>query len=169
MGEFKLPEARFVPEVDEKPITYIKLKDIIEWLAEYNLCSCIGKNDQVGDAIPARYLGHNRYWITESQGQDDAIGAYSLFSIYDLDPRSPDGRVLLIRYRLTDSRGDLVQTRAQAIKHIRAARLEAERAERMKKKDPKLTSTISIHMPAIYKPVKAQKKALEALNDADES
>lgn len=164
MGEFKLPEVKFVPEVDEIPVTLAKFKDIIDWSNAYNLASRMGQNDQAGDAIPARYIGKNRYWIAESEGQDEKVGPYASFSIYDLDPRAPDGRVLLVRYRLTDSRNNLVQTQAQASKHIAAARLEAERKERMAKKDPKLNDSVDIHMPAIYTPAKAQAKALEGLN-----
>lgn len=168
MGEFELPDTKFVPEVDEISITLAKFKSIVEWVNEYNLCSKLGKNDPAGDAIPARYIGKNRYWIVESEGQDDTVGAYALFSVYDLDPRAADGRVLLVRYRLTDSRGDLVQTQAMAAKHVQAARLEAERKERMAAKNPKLTQEVNIHMPAIYTPAKAQAKALEALNGTDE-
>jgi hypothetical protein len=167
MSEFRLPDVKFVPEVDEIPITLAKFKSVIEWANHYNLQSKLGKNDHDGDAIPTRYIGRNRYWISESVGHDETVGDYALFSVYDLDPRAPDGRVLLVRYRLTDARGDLVQTQAQAAKHIQACRLEVERQEAMEKKDPKLNQTVNIHMPAIYKPAKAQAKALETLNGSD--
>jgi hypothetical protein len=167
MGEFKLPDVNFVPEIDEISITLASFKKVVEWANEYNLQSRMGADDQNGDSIPARYLGKNRYWIQESEGHDPSVGTYALFSVYDMDPRAPEGRRLLIRYRLTDSRGDLVQTKAQASKHIAACRLEAERKERMAKKDPRLNREVDIHMPAIYKPEKAQKKALEAMNATD--
>lgn len=167
MSEFKLPDVKFVPEVDEMPITLAKFKRMIEWINEYNLASRMGANDPAGDPIPTRYIGKNRYWIIEGNGIDEKIGDYALFSLYDLDPRASDGKILLIRYRLTDSRGELVQTQAQAAKHIQAARLDAERKERMARKDPKLTNAVNIHMPAIYKPEKAQTKALEGLNETD--
>lgn len=163
MGEFKLPETKFVPEVDEISITLARFRSQIDWINEYNLCARQGKLDPAGDEIPARYIGRNRYWAIEGEGQDPTVGAYPLFSIYDLDPRAADGRVLLARYRITDSGGNLVQTRAMAAKHIQAARLEAERKERMARKDPRLNNTVDVHMPAIYRPAKAQEKALEAL------
>jgi hypothetical protein len=164
MSEFKLPQITFIPEIDEVPITLAKFKSIIDWSNEYNLASRMGQNDQAGDPVPARYVGKNRYWITEGEGQDAKVGPYAVFSVYDLDPRAADGKVLLVRYRLTDSRNNLVQTQVQASRHIQAARLEAERKERMAKKDPKLNQMVDIHMPDIYTPVKAQAKALEALN-----
>ena len=61
----------------------------------------------------------------------------------------------------------VIQTQAMAAKHIQAARLEAERKERMAKKDPALNNQVKIHMPAIYRPGKAQQKAVEALNAED--
>ena len=167
MGEFKLPEVTFVPSIDEIPVTLAKLKEQIDWANAYNLASKLCQNDQAGDPIPARYLGKNRYWISEGEGQDNKVGPYAIFSVYDLDPRATDGKVLLVRYRLTDSRNNLVQTQAQASKHIHAARLEAERKERMARKDPRLNETVDIHMPAIYTPAKAQAKVLEGL-DANE-
>ena len=166
-GEFNLPNIRFVPEVDEISITLAKFKKQIDWMNAYNCASRLGQNDPEGDAIPARYIGKNRYWAVEGEGIDDKVGAYPLFAIYDLDPRATDGRVLLVRYKITDSQGNAVQTQAMAAKHIHAARLEAERKERMAKKDPKLNLNVNIHMPAIYRPDKAQKKALEALNGSE--
>jgi hypothetical protein len=50
-----------------------------------------------------------------------------------------------------------------AAKHIQACRLEAERKERMAKKDPRLNREVEIHMPAIFKPEKAKEKALRDL------
>ena len=166
MGEFQLPDVRFIPGIDEIGITLSKLKNAIEWCNEYNLASRMGGLDQAGDTIPDRYLGKNRYWISESEGLDPAIGSYPLFCVYDLDPRQPD-KILLIRYRIVDPQGNLVQTQAMAAKHIQAARLEAERKERMAKKDPALNNAIKVKMPDIFRPVKAVKKALEALNGSE--
>lgn len=163
MGEFKLPDTKFVPDIDEIPVTLAKLKAVIEWINDYNLASKMGRDDPAGDPIPARYIGKNRYWISEGTGIDEMVGEYPLFSVYDLDPRGTDGRVLLVRYRLTDSRGQLVQTQAMAAKHIQACRLEAERKERMAKKDPRLNQTVDIHLPAIFTPEKAKAKALRDL------
>lgn len=156
---FNLPETKFVPDVDEKPITLAKMKKIIEWTNEYNLkCRLGAAQDDDGNPIPAQYLGRNRYWMSYGEGQDEAVGPYSMISVYDLNPSAPDSRTLLVRYRITDSRGNLVQTAAQAAKHIQACRLEAERKEAMARKDPKLNESVNIHMPAIYKPVKAIQK-----------
>lgn len=156
---FNLPESKFIPEVDELPITLAKMKKIIEWTNEYNLkCRLGAAQDADGNPIPVQYLGRNRYWISYGEGSDEAVGPYSLISVYDLDPSAIESRTLLVRYRITDSRGNLVQTAAQAQKHIRACRLEAERKEAMAKKDPKLNESVNIHMPAIYKPEKAIEK-----------
>jgi hypothetical protein len=163
MSEFKLPDVNFVPEIDEISITLASFKKVVEWANEYNLQSRMGADDQNGDPVPPRYLGKNRYWIQEGEGHDSEVGSYALFSVYDMDPRSPDGRRLLVRYRLTDSRGNLVQTQAMAAKHIQACRLEAERKERMAKKDPRLNREVDIHLPAIFKPEKAKEKALRDL------
>jgi hypothetical protein len=167
MGEFRLPDVRFVPEIDVVGITLSNLKAQIEWINEYNLAARMGGLDPAGDPIPARYIGKNRYWMSEGEGRDNTVGSYPLFTLYDLDPRATDGKTLLITYKLVDPHGELVQTQKMAAKHIQAARLEAEREERMKKKDPKLNNTVSLHMPAIYRPAKAQTKALEALNESD--
>ena len=163
MSEFKLPDINFVPEIDEISITLASFKKVVEWANEYNLQSRMGADDPNGDPIPVRYLGKNRYWIQEGEGYDSTVGSYALFSVYDMDPRSPEGRRLLVRYRLTDSRGNLVQTQAMAAKHIQACRLEAERKERMAKKDPKLNQTVDIHLPDIFTPEKAKAKALRDL------
>ena len=163
MSEFKLPDVNFVPEIDEISITLASFKKVVEWANEYNLQSRMGADDQNGDPVPARYLGKNRYWIQEGEGYDSTVGSYALFSVYDMDPRSPECRRLLVRYRLTDSRGNLVQTQAMAAKHIQACRLEAERKERMAKKDPKLNQTVDIHLPDIFTPEKAKAKALRDL------
>ena len=167
MGEFNLPDVKFVPEVDEIAITLAGFKKQIDWMNAYNCASRLGQNDPEGDVIPARYIGKNRYWAVEGEGIDEKVGAYPLFAIYDLDPRATDGRVLLVRYKITDSQGTTLQTRAMAAKHIRAARLEAERKERMAKKDPRLNHEVNIHMPAVYRPEKAQQKAMEALNESE--
>lgn len=159
MDVFGLSENRFVPEVDELNITLYRLKQVIEWTNEYNyLCRMGAARDQNDDPIPVQYIGKNRYWMNTGEGQDDKVGPYSLISVYDLDPTAPEGRRLLVRYRLTDARGKLVQTMAQAEKHIIACRLEAERKERMAKKNPRLNTTIDIHLPQIYSPAKAASK-----------
>jgi hypothetical protein len=156
---FNLPEAKYVPEVDEVPITLAKLKKIIEWCNAYNLkCKLGAAQDDDGNAIPLNYVGRNRYWLSMGEGQDEAVGPYSMVSLYDLNPSASDSRTLLVRYRITDSRGDIVQTAAQAAKHIHACRLEAERKEAMARKDPKLNETVNIHMPSVYKPSKAIEK-----------
>lgn len=157
---FGLPDIRFVPEVDELPVTLSKMKKIIEWINDYNLqCRLGAKYDKSGDEIPVQYVGRNRYWIHQVEGRDETIGEHTLFAVYELDPSTDEKRILLCRYVLVDSRGDFVQTAAQARKHLIASRLDAERKERMAKADPKLTDTIKIHMPSIYKPSKAIEKA----------
>jgi len=167
LGEFKLPDVRYIPDIDEVPITLARFKQQIEWINEYNLGARLGRLDPSGDPIPARYIGKNRYWIDEGEGRDEKVGAYPLFVVYDLDPRATDGRLMLIRYKIVDPQGKPVQTQAMAAKHIQAARLEAERKERMEKKNPALNNVVKIHMPAIYRPDKAQQKAVEALNESD--
>lgn len=164
MGEFKLPDVKFVPEIDIVGITLSRLKKQIEWCNEYNLAARMGGLDPSGDPIPDRYIGKNRYWITEGEGLDQEIGSYPMFLIYDLDPRALDGRALIVRYKIVDPQGNPVQTQKMAAKHIQAARLEAERKERMAKKNPALNNAIKVKMPDIFRPVKAAKKALEALN-----
>ena len=160
MSEFKIPEVRYIPEVDEVPITLTSLKAQIEWINAYNLQCRLGADDLNGDEIPIRYISRNRYWIHESEGIDATVGPYVQFSVYDLDPRSPDGRRLLIRYKLTDENGNIVQTVAMARKHIEAARLEATRAELMAKKDPKLNNVVKIHMPEVFAPEEAMQRAV---------
>lgn len=164
---FNLPETRYIPEVDEVSITLARLKTIIAWTNSYNLqCKLGAAKDENGDPIPIQYVGRNRYWMSYAEGYDEVAGPYSLVVVYDLDPSLPDGRTLLVRYKITDSRGNIVQTAAQAQKHMIACQLEADRQEQMKKKDPRLTSSIDIHMPAIYSAKKAMeqlKKTLEKL------
>ena len=167
LGEFKLPDVRYIPDIDEVPITLARFKQQIEWINEYNLAARMGGLDPAGDNIPARYIGKNRYWANESEGRDEAVGPYPVFCIYDLDPRAAEGRILLVKYKIVDPQGEPVQTQAMAAKHIQAARLEAERKERMERKNPALNNQVKIHMPAIYRPEKAQKKAVEALNADD--
>jgi hypothetical protein len=153
---FNLIEAKYVPEVDEVPITLAKFKKIIEWSNAYNLSCRLGAaNDSEGAAIPVIYLGRNRYWLSLGEGNDEIIGPYSQVSVYDLAPNGIDSGTLLVRYKITDSRGNIVQTAAQAAKHIHACRLEAERKEAMAKKDPKLNEQVAIHMSAVYTPTKA--------------
>ena len=95
---------------------------------------------------------------------DQEIGSYPMFLVYDLDPRATDGRALIVRYKIVDPQGNQVQTQKMAAKHIQSARLEAERKERMAKKNPALNNTIKVKMPDIFRPARAVKKALEALN-----
>jgi hypothetical protein len=155
---FNFPETKFCPEVDEVLITLAKLKKIVEWSNAYNLkCRLGAAKDDDGNPIPLNYMGHNRYWISMGEGTDETVGPYSLVSVYDLNPSETDTRTLLVRYKITDSQGGIVQTEAQAAKHIRACRLEAERKEAMAKKDPKLNESVNIHMPAIYRPERASK------------
>ncbi len=167
LGEFQLPDVKYIPEIDEVPITLARFKQQIEWINEYNLAARLGRLDPAGDPIPARYIGKNRYWAVEGEGRNDKVGSYPMFIIYDMDPRATDGKLLLIRYKIVDPQGQPVQTQAMAAKHIQAARLEAERKERMARKNPALNNQVKIHMPAIYRPEKAQKKAVEALNAED--
>ena len=167
--DFGLKNSKFVPEIDEVPINPHRLREIIEELEQYNLaCRLYRKYDAVGDEIPAKYRGRNRYWVTTSDGHDEVHGDYPLISIYDQDPESPEHRVLICRYRperpamKTTTGKDLpavpLQTVAQAEKQIRAAQLEAERQERMRKKDPRLTTDLKIKIPTLMAPAAARRR-----------
>src|SRR5574344_908340 len=105
LGEYKLPDVRYIAEIDEVAITLGRFKQQIEWLNEYNLAARLGWLDPAGDPIPARDIGKNRYWVDESEGRDDKVGAYPLFVVYDLDPRATDGRIMLVRYKIVDPQG----------------------------------------------------------------
>ena len=76
MSEFHLKEVKFVPEIEEIPITLAKFKKQIEWFNDYNMAARLGKLDPDGDAIPVRYIGKNRYWVVEGEGSDSIVGAY---------------------------------------------------------------------------------------------
>lgn len=173
--DFGLNQIKFVPEIDEIPINPYRLKKIIEDCNEYNTDSKLGKKfDSTGGEIPERYRGRNRYWLTAGEGHHEIHGDYPLISLYDMDPESPDGRVLICRYRpersaqKTKSGEELpavpLQTVAQAEKSLRAARLEAERRERMARKDPKLVQDIKIKIPTLMAPSAARRR----INDAEE-
>jgi hypothetical protein len=152
---FNLPEVTTIPGTDEVPVTLAKFKKICEWTNDHNLqCKLGAETDNDGSPIPVYCVGKNHYWLSYGEGQDDAIGPYILISVYDVH-EGMEKKVLLKRYRITDSRGNIVQTADMAQKHIRACRLEAERKEAMARKDPKLNEAVNIHMPAIYKPEKA--------------
>jgi hypothetical protein len=169
MVKFDLPERKFVPDVDEIGINPHRLKQIIEDAEAYNKDCRLWKKyeSDTGEEIPEKYRGRNRYWITAGEGQNDKIGVYTVISVYDLDPSDPDGRVLIAKYRperaaYRASNGNEIdatplQTLAQAEKHLKACKLEAERQERMAKKDPKLTSSIKAHIPLLYSPNTARK------------
>jgi hypothetical protein len=167
--DFGLKNSKFVPEIDEVPINPHRLREIIEELEQYNLaCRLYRKYDAVGEEIPAKYRGRNRYWATVSEGHHETYGEYPLVSIYDQDPEALDGRVLICRYRperpaqKSTTGGELpavpLQTIAQAEKQIIAARLEAERQERMKKKDPRLATDIKIKIPTLLAPTAARRR-----------
>lgn len=161
--------TKYVPEVDEVPINPYRLREIIQEIAEYNLaCRLYEKYDSTGGEIPAKYRGRNRYWVTTSEGHHEIHGDYPLISVYDLDPESPEGRLLICRYRperpamKTNSGKELpavpLQTLAQAEKQIKAAQLEAERQERMRKKDPRLANDIKIKIPTLMAPLAARRR-----------
>ena len=79
LGEFKLPDVRYIPDIDEVPITLARFKQQIEWINEYNLAARMGGLDPAGDNIPARYIGKNRYWANESEGRDEVMGPYPVW------------------------------------------------------------------------------------------
>lgn len=167
--DFGLKNSKFVPEIDEVPINPLRLREILEELEQYNsACRLYRKYDAVGEEIPAKYRGNNRYWATVGEGHHETYGEYPLISIYDLDPEALDGRVLICRYRperaaqKTKDGKELpavpLQTIAQAEKQIKAARLEAERQERMKRKDTRLTTDIKVKIPTLLAPTAARRR-----------
>jgi hypothetical protein len=169
MIDFGLRDVKFVPEIDEIDVNPAKLQKILQELEVYNKdCRLWKKYDDTGAEIPMRYRGRNRYWAVVGNANDPAYGEYPVISVYDLDPETLDGRILICRYRparaaqknMHGTQLDAVplQTLAQAEKSMRAARLEAERQERMAKKDPKLTSEINVHIPLLYAPDAARRK-----------
>lgn len=175
--DFGLRDTKYVPEIDEVPINPLRLREILEELEQYNAaCRLYRKYDAVGDEIPSKYRGRNRYWATAGEGHHETYGDYPLISIYDLDPESLDGRVLICRYRperaaqkTTDGKelpAVPLQTLAQAEKQIIAARLEAERQERMKRKDSRLTTDIKIKIPTLLAPTAARRR-LDAKYDQE--
>lgn len=171
--DFGLKDTKFVPEIDEIPINPYRLKKIIADCEEYNSdCRLYKKYDSTGGEIPARYRGRNRYWMTAGEGHHEIHGDYPLIALYDLDPESPDGRILICRYRperpaqKTTTGQELpavpLQTLAQAEKSIRAAQLEAERRERMAKKDSKLVQEIKIKIPTMMAPAATRRRIDES-------
>jgi hypothetical protein len=171
--DFGLKDVKFIPEIDEIPINPNRLKKIIEDCVEYNLASRqYKKYDSSGGEIPERYRGRNRYWLTAGEGHHELYGDYPIISLYDLDPEALDGRVLICKYRperpaqKTTTGEELhavpLQTLAQAEKQIRAAQLEAERQERMAKKDSKLVSEIKIKIPTMMAPTAARRRISES-------
>jgi hypothetical protein len=166
MVDFGIPEHKFLPEIDEQPITMENFKKIIEELEIYNKDSRLWKKyDSSGGEIPERYRGRNRYWVNQGEGNDETIGPYTLISIYDLDPEAKDGRRLICRYKIVDNDGITpLQSLEQAERHAMAARMEAERQERMAKKDSKLVSALHIQMPTLYRPEEARKIVEVKLN-----
>jgi len=171
--DFELPDVKFVPEIDEIPINPYRLKKIIADCEEYNSdCRLFKKFDSTGGEIPARYRGRNRYWLTAGEGHHKIYGLYTIISLYDLNPESPDGRILICRYRperpaqKTTTGQELpavpLQTLAQAEKAIKAAQLEAERRERMAKKDSKLVNEIKIKIPTLMAPIATRRKIDES-------
>jgi len=170
--KFDLPEVKFNPEIDEVPINPYRLKKIIEDVNLYNKDSRLWKQYEAGgEEIPMQYRGRNRYWLTVGEGQDAKYGPYTVVSLYDLDPQE---KTLICKYKivreatktLTGKELEEVplQTLAQAEKYVKAARLEAERQERMAKKDPKLTSEIKAHIPLMMAPDAARKRIDARLN-----
>lgn len=170
MVKFELPDRKIIPEVDEVPINPYRLKKVIEDCENYNKDSRLWKQyeSDTGEEIPEKYRGRNRYWATPGEGNDDKVGTYTIISIYDLDPSAEDGRILICKYRperaaYRTSKGEEIdatplQTMQQAEKHIRACQLDAERQERMAKKDPKLVSELKVHMPLMMAPDAARKR-----------
>jgi hypothetical protein len=164
-----LPERSFIPELDEIPITPGKIKKVIEELENYNrACRLWYATDDAGNSIPERYRGRNRYHESTGEGLDDQIGAYTVLSIYDLDPESASKKVLIARYRIANSDGSHLQTKAQAEKHIKAARLNAEREERQIRKDPALQAEIKVKLPTFYSPEVVRRKINAELNPAQD-
>lgn len=179
MVEFDLPERSFVPEVDEIRINPYRLKQILEDMESYNKDSRLGLSrttDGTDSEIPLKYRGRNRYWTprTPGTGHHEVHGEYPVICIYDMDPEAIDGRILIARYvpyraAYKDSKGNEVdavplQTVKQAEKSILAARLEAERQERMGKKDSKLVSEVQVNMPTLMSPNAARRRIDARLN-----
>ena len=165
MVDFNFPEARFNPELVEIPASMDEIKAIIEDCEDYNRDSRLWKiRDEYGNEIPMKYRGRNRYWITKGETEDTVHGPYTNIQIYDLDPEAKDHRRLIAKYKIVSEDGTVMQTIEQAERHVMAARLEAERVERMALKDPKLNSSINIHMPLLYHPDEARKVIDARLN-----
>ena len=101
-------------------------------------------------------------------------GEYPIVAIYDMDPEAIDGRILIAKYApyraaYKGSNGNEIeavplQTVRQAEKSILAARLEAERQERMGKKDSKLVSEVQVNMPTLMSPNAARRRIDARLN-----
>ncbi len=179
MVEFELPERSFVPEVDEIRINPYRLKLILEDMEAYNKDSRLGLSrttDGTDTEIPLKYRGRNRYWTpkTPGTGHHEVHGEYPIVAIYDMDPEAIDGRILIAKYvpyraAYKDCQGNEIeavplQTVRQAEKSILAARLEAERQERMGKKDSKLVSEVRVNMPTLMSPNAARRRIDARLN-----
>lgn len=179
MVDFELPERSFVPEVDEIRINPYRLKQILEDIESYNKDSRMGLSrttDGTDSEIPIKYRGRNRYWTpkTPSTGNHKVYGEYPVICIYDMDPEAIDGRILIAKYvpyraAYKDSKGNEIeavplQTVKQAEKSILAARLEAERQERMAKKDSRLVSEVKVQMPLLMAP-NAARRQIDARNN----
>ena len=168
MGNFDIPDRNSLPEVDEVPINPYRLQKIMEEDEKYNgLSRQSAAFDEKGVPIPPQYWGRNRYRIVVAEGQDSTYGPYPIISIYDLVPGIKDGlliakyRPMRAAYKATDGAEVAavpLQTLEQADRHGRACRLEAERAERMTKKDPRLNASIAIHMPLLMAPEASRKR-----------
>jgi hypothetical protein len=168
MVDFEIPDRSIVPEVDEIDINPHRLQKIMEETENYNSYSRqSAAYDDFKTPIPERFWGRNRYRIVVSEGQDATYGPYSIVSIYELIPGMKEG-LLIAKYRPTraaykDSKGSEIgavplQTVEQADRHALACRMNAEREERMARKDPKLTASVAIHMPILMAPDAARKR-----------
>jgi hypothetical protein len=163
-----LVETKSIPEIVEIPITGGRARLMIEELEDYNSDSRQWKayTTRTGDEIPQKYRGRNRYWVQPGEGVDSSIGNYPTLSVYDLDPEAEEGKVLIARYRITDTEGNTLQTLPQIEKHVKAARLDAERKERAARADPRLQESLKVHLPTFYRPETGRKKLDESLTQS---
>lgn len=152
-------DDEYIPEIKPQPITEANYKTMILEHELYNKdCRLFKAFTEDGEEIPLKYRGANRYWKTEGVMLDPVIGEHTLYFIYELDPEEPGGRVLLAVYYITNEAGEKLQDMSQIQKHTKAARMEAERQERMSRKYPELVSKIDTKLPQLMTPVEGKDK-----------
>lgn len=154
------------PDKQVLGISPTALKEVLEELEAYNLQCRLGRRyDQYEREIPIKYRGINRYWWPSQfdEAPDELLGSTHILPIYDTDPEYRE-KTLLVRYQVQDEDGTPMQTLAVAEKHIRAARLEADRKERMLMKNPELSASPKIVLPDFHRPDAARRLIDDRLN-----